>query len=310
MVDPATEFEEQRPRLLRLAYRMLGSLTEAEDVVQEAYVRLHQALADGVEVGSPAAYLTTITTRLAIDELRSARARRERYVGPWLPEPILTDRVPDVAEQAEMAESLSIAFLVVLETLSPVERAVLLLHDVFGFGHREIAGIVEKSVQNVRQIAARARKHVEARRPRFEASKQERDELARRFFEAAGEGDLDALIELLAADAVMYGDGGGKVPAVREPVRGARDVARFLVGLMRLATRQGMTLRLSQVNGELGAIAFDAGGRVNTVLSLELSDGRVRAVRSILNPDKLHHLEGSMRGRRDTPTSTTGSRPR
>lgn len=289
-MDPAREFEEQRPRLMGLAYRMLSSVTEAEDVVQEAFVRLHQALADGVEVQSPAAYLTTITTRLAIDELRSARARRERYVGPWLPEPVLTDQMPDVAEQAELADSLSIAFLVVLETLSPVERAVLLLHDVFGYSHHEIAGIVGKSVENVRKLATRARKHVQARRPRFEASRQERDELARRFFEAIGEGDLDGLVELLAADAVMYGDGGGNAPAVREPVRGAERVARFLLGLTRLGARLGLTLRLARVNGELGAIALDPDGGVKAVLSLELADRRVRTVRSILNPDKLGHV--------------------
>ncbi len=290
-MDPATGFEEQRPRLMGLAYRMLGSITEAEDVVQEAFLRLHQALTAGVEVGSTAAYLTTITTRLAIDELRSARARRERYVGPWLPEPILTDRVPDVAERAEMSESLSIAFLVVLETLSPVERAVLLLHDVFGYSHEEIAGILEKRVENVRQIATRARKHIAARRPRFDVSKRDRDELARRFFAAVGEGDVQGLVELLAGDAVMYGDGGGKAPAVREPLRGAERVARFLVGLARQALRRGMTLRLAEVNGELGAIAFDPEGHVNAVLSLEFSGGRVRAVRSILNPDKLRHVE-------------------
>ncbi len=289
-MDEARAYEDQRPRLISLAYRMLGSVAEAEDVVQEAFVRLHQALSEGVEVDSPAAYLTTITTRLAIDQLRSARVRREQYVGTWLPEPILTDRAPDVAEQAETSDSLSLAFLVVLETLSPVERAVFLLHDVFGYEHREIADIIGKSVENTRQIATRARKHVEARRPRFEASKRERDELARRFLAAIGDGDMDELVRMLAEDAVMMGDGGGKAAAVAEPVRGAVRVARFILGLARMARRLHMTFEPAEVNGQPGMVSRDGEGRLVTVMSIDVADAKVQAVRSVVNPDKLRHL--------------------
>jgi RNA polymerase sigma-70 factor (ECF subfamily) len=289
-MDEVRAFEQERPRLVSLAYRMLGTVTEAEDVVQEAFVRLHQAIADGVVVESPPAYLTTITTRLAIDQLRSARVRRERYVGAWLPEPVLTDQAPDVAESAELADSLSFAFLVVLETLSPVERAVFLLHDVFGYAFEEIAPIVDKAVDNTRQIAVRARKHVEARRPRFEPSERERDELARRFFAAVAAGDMDGLVRMLADDAVMMGDGGGKAPAVSVPVRGAERVARFLLGLSRLGERLGLAMRPVHVNGRPGFVTHDAEERIVSVTALEIAEGKVQAVRSVVNPDKLDHL--------------------
>ena len=289
-MDEARAFEEERPRLVSLAYRMLGSVAEAEDVAQEAFIRLHQGIAAGVEVGSAPAYLTTVTTRLAIDHLRSARARRERYVGAWLPEPLLTDRTPDVAEEVEAAESLSMAFLVVLETLSPVERAVFLLHDVFGYPFEEIAPIVEKTVENTRQIAVRARKHVEARRPRFEPSQEEREELARRFFAAIAAGDMDGLIATLSADAVMIGDGGGKAAAVSEPVRGAERVARFLLGLARMGERLGIAAGPVHVNGMPGLIFVDADERIVSVMALAMADGKVLAVHSVVNPEKLEHL--------------------
>jgi RNA polymerase sigma-70 factor (ECF subfamily) len=289
-MDEGRAFERERPRLVSLAYRMLGSAAEAEDVVQEAFVRLHQAAVEGVRVESPAAYLTTITTRLAIDQLRSARVRRETYVGTWLPEPILTDEGTDVAEEAELADSMSMAFLLVLETLSPVERAVFLLHDVFGYEFDEVAPIVEKSAQNTRQIAVRARKHVEARRPRFEPSERERDELARRFFAAARAGDMEGLVRMLADDAVMVGDGGGKAPALSEPVRGAERVARFMLGLGRLGERLGLSARPVHVNGQPGFVAVDAEERIVSVTALEIADGKVHAVRSVVNPEKLDHL--------------------
>jgi len=289
-MDEERAFERERPRLVSLAYRMLGSVAEAEDVVQEAFVRLHQALAAGVEVESPAAYLTTITARLAIDELRSARVRRERYVGSWLPEPIVTDAVEDVADEVERADSLSLAFLVVLETLSPVERAVFLLHDVFGYPHEEIASIVERSVENTRQIAARARRHVEARRPRFDPSPEHRDRLAERFFAAIGSGDMDGLVSMLSADAVMVGDGGGKGPAIAEPIVGAGRIARFLLGIGRQAERFGVRWRPAHVNGQPGAVAMAPDDRIASVIGLDVTDGRVTAIHSIVNPDKLRHL--------------------
>jgi RNA polymerase sigma-70 factor (ECF subfamily) len=207
-----------------------------------------------------------------------------------LPEPILSDAVEDVAEEVERADSLSMAFLVVLETLSPVERAVFLLHDVFGYPHEEIATIVEKSVENTRQIAARARKHVEARRPRFDPSPEHRDELARRFFAAIGSGDMDGLVSMLSADAVMVGDGGGKGPAIAEPIVGAERIARFLLGIGRQADRFGLVSRSAHVNGQPGIVGMDAEGRIATVIAIDVADGHVLAVRSVVNPDKLRHL--------------------
>ena len=209
-MDEGDAYQELRPLLFSIAYQMVGSASEAEDLVQEAYLRFHRAVAGGAEVASPKAYLSAVTTRLAIDHLRSARARREQYVGAWLPEPLVTGEDADPAGHAETADSLSLAFLVLLERLSPVQRAVFLLHEVFGYGYAEIGGLVGRSEDNCRQIAARARRHIEAGRPRFEASRREREELARRFFAAIDQGDTEGLVDLLAADAVIYGDGGGK----------------------------------------------------------------------------------------------------
>src|SRR5947209_17949360 len=214
-----------RPVAFAIAYRMLGSVSEAEDVVQEALLRVHQALEAGERIASPRAFVATVTTRLAIDELRSARVRRERYVGEWLPEPIVTDEHDDPERQAEMADSLSLAMLVLLESLSPEQRAVLLLHDVFDYGYGEIAPIVGKSEDNVRQLATRARRHVEEGRPRFQTTREQREELARRFFAATEHGDLAALEALLAHDVELTGDGGGKVPALGRTLRGRARVA-------------------------------------------------------------------------------------
>jgi RNA polymerase sigma-70 factor, ECF subfamily len=288
-MDEGEAYRELRPLLFSIAYRMLGSVSEAEDVVQEAFLRLHRTVVRGTRVESPKSYLSAVTTRLAIDHLRSARVRRERYVGAWLPEPLVTDPT-DVAGHAEMADSLSLAFLVLLERLSPVERAVFLLRDVFGYGYEEVGRLVGKREDNCRQIAARARRHVQAGRPRFEASRRRRDELAGRFLAAVEQGDTDGLVGLLAEDAVMYGDGGGKAPAVAEPLHGALRVARFLLGLARQARQLGIELRPAGVNGQPGAVAYDGGGRVLSVLCLDIADGRVQTVHSIVNPDKLRHL--------------------
>jgi RNA polymerase sigma-70 factor (ECF subfamily) len=284
-------FEDLRPLMFSIAYRMLSSVADAEDIVQEAFVRYERALAGGDEIESPKAYLSAVVTRLAIDHLRSARVRRERYVGQWLPEPLLTDEgAEDPAAHAEQADSLSMAFLLLLERLSPVERAVFLLHDVFGYGYDEIAPIVGKSEANCRQLASRARRHVEAEKPRFEASRRERDELAARFFAAASEGDVDGLVEMLAADAVVYGDGGGKAPQWSRPIFGADRVARLFANLGRQMAEVGLTVQPHQVNGQPGAVVLDPEGRVVNALSLEIVGGAVQTVRSVINPDKLHHL--------------------
>jgi RNA polymerase sigma-70 factor, ECF subfamily len=289
-MDEGDAYRELRPLLFSIAYRMVGSVSEAEDLVQEAFLRFHRAVSGGEEVASPKAWLSAVTTRLAIDHLRSARARRERYVGAWLPEPLVTSNEPDAAEHAETADSLSLAFLALLERLSPVQRAVFLLHDVFGYGYDEIARLVDKSEANCRQIAARARRHVEAGRPRFEASRRQRDELARRFFAAMDRGDTEGLVGLLAGDAVLYGDGGGKAPAMTAPVHGAERVARLLLGLTRRGRAVGIGGRLAEVNGHPGLITLDPEGRVLGILALDIVEGRVQTVRSIVNPDKLRHL--------------------
>jgi RNA polymerase sigma-70 factor, ECF subfamily len=301
-------FESLRPLMFSIAYRMLGSVSEAEDMVQEAFLRYQGALDKGEEIDSPKAYLSAVVTRLAIDQLRSARVRRERYVGQWLPEPLLTDEAEgDPAVQAEQADSLSMAFLLLLERLTPLERAVFLLHDVFAYGYDEIAGIVDKSEANCRQLASRARRHVEAEKPRFEASRRERDELAQRFFAAVSEGDLDGLVEMLAADVVVYGDGGGKAPQWGRPIVGADRVGRLFVTLGRQMSELGVTARLHEVNGQPGAVVLDPDGRVVNVFSLEIVDGAVQTVRSVINPDKLQHVGpvadawALMRARRQPP---------
>jgi RNA polymerase sigma-70 factor (TIGR02957 family) len=283
--------DELRPASFAIAYRMLGSVADAEDVVQEALLRVHRALEAGEQIESPRAFVATITTRLAIDELRSARARRERYVGEWLPEPILTDSRDDPAQHAEIADSLSIAMLVLLETLSPEQRAVLLLRDVFDYGYGEIAQIIGKNEDNVRQLASRARSHVDAGRPRFQSSREQRDELARRFFAAATQGDLAGLEALLAHDVVLTGDGGGKVPALGHPVAGRARVAQTLMSWIRLGSRvPGASIREVEVNGMPGALLLDGEGRLVGVWELEIGGGEIQGVNSVVNPDKLAHL--------------------
>jgi len=294
-VESAADYEEFRPLMFSIAYRMTGSVGDAEDIVQEAFLRLTRALRDGTSITSPKAYLATVTTRLAISHLRSARVRREAYVGTWLPEPLVTDElapatVPDPAERAEMSDSLSMAFLVLLESLSPTERAVFLLHEVFGYDYAEIAEITGKSEPNCRQIFARARHHIDEGKPRFEASREQREEVARRFFDAASGGDLSSLLDLLAPDVAVIGDGGGKGLALVEPMYGSVRVARFLLGLFRRAEKDGTYAVPALVNGQPGAVAYDAQGRVASVFALDIADGQVQAVRSVVNPDKLQHL--------------------
>jgi RNA polymerase sigma-70 factor, ECF subfamily len=276
--------DELRPYLFAIAYRMLGSVAEAEDVVQEAFVRYNEG---GVEPQSPKAYLATVTTRLAIDQLRSARARREVYPGQWLPEPIIDD---EAVRHAETADSLSLTFLHLLEKLSPVERAVFLLREVFDYPYEEVAGIVGKSPDNCRQILARANRHIQAGRRRFDVSREERDEVARRFLDAWEEGEVQALVELLAPDATVYGDGGGKAPSVPAPLVGAERVAKALIGWGRQARARGFTHRPALVNGEPGLVFYGLDGRPVWVTAVQIADGLVVAIRSILNPDKLAHL--------------------
>jgi len=291
VTDREQLLDELRPVSFGIAYRMLGSVSEAEDVVQEALLRVHQTLESGERIASPRAFVATVTTRLAINELRSARARREQYVGEWLPEPIVTGGEDDPAQHAETADSLSLAMLVLLESLSPEQRAVLLLHDVFDYGYPEIAEIVGKSQDNVRQLATRARRHVEAGRPRFQTSEEQREELARRFFAAAEQGDLAGLEALLAHDVELTGDGGGKVPALARTLQGRNRVARVLVNWFRVAGRlPGLHLRPAEVNGAPGAVYLDGEERLLGVLALEIDGGEIVGIGSIVNPDKLTHL--------------------
>jgi RNA polymerase sigma-70 factor (TIGR02957 family) len=293
--------EELRPVAFAIAYRMLGTVSEAEDVVQDALLRVHQAVEGGERIASPRAFVATVTTRLAINELRSARARREQYVGEWLPEPIITDGSADPAQEAEMADSLSVALLVLLENLSPEQRAVLLLHDVFDYGFAEIAAMVGKSEGNVRVLATRARKHVEQRRPRFQTTREQREELAARFLQAAEQGDLAGLETLLASDVQLTGDGGGKVPALARTLRGRSRVARTLINSVLGARVPGMSLRCVEVNGGPGVLFLDEQQRLLGVMALDIAGGQVRNINSIVNPDKLAHLGpigdlGSLRG--------------
>ena len=283
----AEEFERLRPLLFSIAYRILGSVAEAEDAVQESWLRYD---ASPVRPDSPRAYLSTAVTRIAIDVLRSARVRREAYVGAWLPEPLLDDPYQDPARAAELADSLSMAALLLLERLSPLERSVFVLREVFGFGFDEVAAAVGRSEPACRQLLVRARRHLGEERPRYEADRDEQRELARRFFEALSRGDLEGLRSLLAADVQLVGDGGGKAPQLAGAVTGAEKVARLLAVLHPLMARTGIGCEPRTVNGQPGAVFRDRDGRVLYVLALDVLGGEVRAVRSVINPDKLGHL--------------------
>jgi RNA polymerase sigma-70 factor (TIGR02957 family) len=285
------EFDELRRPAFAIAYRMLGSVSEAEDVVQEGFLRLLRAREGGERIESPRAYLSTVVSRLSLDQLRSARVRRETYVGEWLPEPLVASGHDDPARGLEMADSLSLAFLVLLESLTPEQRAAFLLHEVFEEPYDRIAKILDTSQANARQLVTRARRHVEERRPRFDASREQREQLATRFFAAAEDGDLEGLEELLAHDVVLRADGGGKVPALKRAIHGRPKAARALIaGLRRGARIGGFTLRREEVNGQPGAMYVDRDGRLAGVIILDVADGQIQAVSSIVNPDKLRHL--------------------
>ncbi|MFE9748644.1 RNA polymerase sigma-70 factor [Saccharothrix saharensis] len=287
MVTRAEEFERLRPLLFSVAYRILGSVGEAEDAVQETWLRYD---ASPTEPGSPKSFLSAVVTRISIDVLRSARVRREVYVGPWFPEPLLADPYQDPERSAELADSLSVAALLLLERLSPLERAVFVLREVFGFGFPEVASAVGRSEAACRQLAVRARRHMDAGRPRFEADRREREELAGRFFDAFREGEVAGVRELLAADVRLVGDGGGKAPQWSTHFTGVENVARLLVALVPPFVRIGGVVRPCQVNGEPGAVLRDRDGRVVGTWALDIRDGRIATIRTVINPDKLGHV--------------------
>jgi len=289
MVDmkPEEVFEQYRTLLFSVAYRVLGRAADAEDAVQDAWLRW--SAADHTQVLDPKAYLVRIVTNLAVDRLRSAQRRRETYIGPWLPEPILTG--PDVAEDAERADSVSLAMLVVLETLSPLERAVFVLREVFGFSYREVAEAIDRSEASVRQLGHRAREHVEARRPRFETGRDERRAVTETFLAATLGGDLNRLMELLAPDVTLWADGGGKVRAPRRPIRGARKVATWLAAVVGRPYEgvdpRDMSVETVDVNGG-PAVVLHGGGRVLSVITVDVDDhGRIATIHTVANPDKL-----------------------
>ncbi|SFI32991.1 RNA polymerase sigma-70 factor, ECF subfamily [Streptosporangium canum] len=281
------EFEELRPLLFSIAYRILGSVGEAEDAVQETWLRYDGS---ATRPTSTKALLSAAVTRISIDVLRSARVRREEYVGPWFPEPLLSDPYQDPARSVELADSVSMAALLLLERLSPLERAVFVLREVFAFGFDEVAAAVGRSEAACRQLLVRARRHMEAGRPRFEAVGKEREELAARFFDALREGDVAGLRELLAADVSMVGDGGGKAPQLARAVIGAENVARLIASVFPRIARIDVTFEPHEVNGQPGAIFHDRDGRVLHILVLDVLDGQIQTIRSVINPDKLGHV--------------------
>jgi len=283
----AEEFEALRPLLFSISYRILGRVSEAEDAVQETWLRYADS---PTQPRSAKAFLAATVTRISIDVLRSARVRREEYPGPWFPEPLLTDPYQDPARSAELADSASMAALLLLERLTPLERAIFVLREVFGFGFGEIAAAVDRSEAACRQLAVRARRHVDAGRPRFEADRRERDALAARFFAALRDGDVGGLRALLTADVALAGDGGGQAPALARSIVGADKVARVLASVFPGLVTIGVTMELREVNGQPGAIFRDRDGRVVFIMSLDVLDGQIQAIRSVNNPDKLGHV--------------------
>jgi RNA polymerase sigma-70 factor (ECF subfamily) len=279
-------FNQYRPVLFAIAYRMLGSVMDAEDVVQETFVRWQQT--SQKEVRSPRAFLTTIVTRLCINHLQSAQVMRQEYIGPWLPEPIVTEPGADPENAAELADSLSMAFLLLLRTLSPTERAIFLLREVFEYDYADIARIVGKSEANCRQILRRARRYIAARRPRFEASPQQQQKLMEKFAQACVEGDMEELLALLAEEVTLYVDSGGKVPAARRPIHRAQNVARFMLGIVRKAPPDFLP-RFTEINGRPGIIGY-AESRPFSTLTLEVADGTIQAIYIVVNPEKLRTL--------------------
>jgi RNA polymerase sigma-70 factor (ECF subfamily) len=287
VVTRTEEFQELRPLLFSIAYRLLGSVAEAEDVVQEAWLRYETA---PTRPRSPKAFLSAVVTRASIDVLRSARVRREQYVGDWLPEPLLVDPYQDPARSAELADSVSMAALLLLERLSPLERAVFVLREVFAYEFSDVAAVVGRSEAACRQLLVRARRHIEDGRPRFEADRQQRDALAARFFDALRHGDVEGLRDVLAGDVQLVGDAGGKAPALGRTVVGVDRVARLLASLFPRLGLVGATLQESPVNAQPGAILRDRAGKVAYAFTIEVLGGQVRTIRSVGNPDKLRHL--------------------
>jgi RNA polymerase sigma-70 factor (ECF subfamily) len=301
----AADFEALRPLLFGIAYRMLASVSDAEDVVQEAYLRYAGALEEGTRIDSLKAWLAAVTTRLAIDHLRSARVRRVEYVGLWLPEPLATDdHFVDAPGIDAESNSLSTAFLLLLERLNPVERAVFLLHDVFGYPHDEVSAMVGKTESNTRKIASRARRAVKSGRQLSTTTREQRQQLARRFFDAMTTGDVGGLTSFLSESSVLCGDGGGKAPQWTNPIAGAANISRVLAGLGGQLAERGGRLEMRQINGEPGAIVRSSAGEIISVFALEVVGDRVAALRSVINPDKLRHLgpvadvRGLLRGSR------------
>ncbi len=311
----AEEFEELRPLLFSISYRILGSVTEAEDAVQESWLRFELS---PTAPSSTKAFLSAVVTRISIDVLRSARVRREKYVGPWFPEPLLSDPYQDPERSAELADSVSMASLLLLERLSPLERAVFVLREVFGFEYPEVASIVGRSEAACRQLVVRARRHMDEGRPRFEADRTERDELAGRFLDAFRDGDVGGLTELLAADVQLVGDGGGKGPLWAERYVGARSVTRVLAVLTGLFPRIRAQVESHEVNGMPGAIFRDRDGKVLNVWTFEIADGQIQTIHAMSNPDKLGHvgpvadgwaaLEEAIKGRRSGPLTGSGGK--
>jgi RNA polymerase sigma-70 factor (ECF subfamily) len=281
------EFEELRPLLFAIAYRILGSVAEAEDAVQETWLRYQSS---PTQPTSTKAFLSAVVTRISIDVLRSARVRRENYVGEWFPEPLLTDPYEDPARSAELADSVSMAALLLLERLSPLERAVFVLREVFGFGFPEVASAIGRSEAACRQLATRARRHMDAGRPRFEADRREREELAARFFDALRDGDIEGVRELLAADVQMVGDGGGKAPALPRSVIGADNVARVLASILPVLARIDAKIEPRELNGQPGAVLHDREGKIVGTLTLDVLGGQIQTIRAVVNPDKLGHV--------------------
>jgi RNA polymerase sigma-70 factor, ECF subfamily len=289
-MDRPEDFMSLRPLLFSLAYRMTGSVADSEDIVSEAYLRLRRAERNGTEITSLKAYLASVVTRLSIDHLRSARMRRESYVGTWLPEPLVDTATAPAFERVELADTLSMAFLVLLETLTPTERAVFLLRDVFEFDYPQIARTLDLTEANCRQLLRRARQHIDARKPRFDADAQRRDELAAGFFAALEAGDFEPLVSMLSADVIAYGDGGGNGPSLPRPINGRDKVLRLLRAVIDGIREYGLHFELTRVNGQPGARMLDADGRLLNVLSLDILDGTIQTLRSVVNPDKLRHL--------------------
>ena len=288
--DSVTTFSEHKALLFSIAYRMLGTVMDAEDMVQETFLRWQNCRHDEVE--SPKAWLSTVVTRLCINYLKSARVQRETYVGPWLPEPLIAGLGFDPGENAKLSDSLSLAFLVLLESLTPTERAVFVLREVFNYEFSEIAPIVEKTEENCRQILARARRRVDERRPRFDASPEEAERLIQEFERAVQTGNLDALLALLSRDVVLVSDGGGKARAVLRPIMGADPVARLLIGAARKFGSKTQVLRHTEVNGLPGTLSFE-GDRTLRVIAYGIRDGRIHSLFIITNPDKLRHISRS-----------------